>query len=169
MGIVAMMSVSLVERLGGAALVRTLGKAGFDGVIVPDLPLEESAPYREAASGAGLGFTLLIAPTSQPARAIEIAKASTGFVYLMARMGITGEQSEAPQLSKPVAELREAGCPPIAVGFGISSPEHVRAVVAEADAANVGSALVRRLSDSKGPASEAEAFCVALTAGLGRS
>ncbi len=168
-GIVAMVSVSLVEKLGGAAFVRTLADAGFDGVIVPDMPLEESARYREAASRVGLGFTLLIAPTSQPSRAIEIAKASTGFVYLMARTGITGEQTQAPLISKPVAGLREAGSPPIAVGFGISSPEHVRAVVAVADAAIVGSALVRRLADSTSPAAEAEAFCRALAAGLDRS
>ncbi len=167
-GIVAMVSVSLVERLGGVSFLAKLADAGFDGVIVPDLPFEESPPYRVAASKAGLGFTHLIAPTTPPARAIEVAKASTGFVYLMARTGITGEQAEAPRIAGPVAGLKGASSPPIAVGFGISTSDHVREVVAHADAAIVGSAMVRRLAGSSDPVAEAQAFCTELAGGLGR-
>jgi tryptophan synthase alpha chain len=173
LGIVAMVSVSLVHRNGGAAFVRTLAEAGFDGVIVPDVTLEASGALRAAATEAGIGFALLIAPSTPPARAAEIAQACSGFVYLLARAGITGEQSETPQITGRVSKLRQAMASggggsglPIAVGFGISTAEHVRGVVADADAAIVGSALVRRLAGASDPVGEAERFCAELAKGL---
>jgi tryptophan synthase alpha chain len=173
LGIVAMVSVSLVHRNGGAAFVRTLAEAGFDGVIVPDVTLEASGALRAAAAEAGIGFALLIAPSTPPARAAEIAQACSGFVYLLARAGITGEQSETPQITGRVSKLRQAMASggggsglPIAVGFGISTAEHVRGVVADADAAIVGSALVRRLAGASDPVGEAERFCAELAKGL---
>jgi tryptophan synthase alpha chain len=179
LGIVAMVSVSLVHRNGGAAFVRTLAEAGFDGVIVPDVTLEASGALRAAATEAGIGFALLIAPSTPPARAAEIAQACSGFVYLLARAGITGEQSETPQITGRVSKLRQAmgsggsggsggggSGLPIAVGFGISTAEHVRGVVADADAAIVGSALVRRLAGASDPVGEAERFCAELAKGL---
>lgn len=151
-GLVAMCSVSIVERMGGAKgfAARAAG-AGFDGLIVPDAPLEESMALRSAAADAGLTLSLLIAPTTPPDRAVRIAAACTGFVYLLARAGITGESASAPRVAQRVAELRRATSLPIACGFGISSPEHVRAVVGGpqgADAAIVGSALVRRMGEA---------------------
>jgi tryptophan synthase alpha subunit len=86
-------------------------------------------------------------------------------VYLVARSGITGERAEAADVSRPVAVLRRATQLPIACGFGISTAEHVRAVVKDADAAIVGSALVRRM-DGSDPVGEAEAFVRDLAAGL---
>ena len=173
LGIVAMVSVSLVHRNGGAAFVRTLAEAGFDGVIVPDVTLEASGALRAAAAEAGIGFALLISPSTPPARAADIAQACSGFVYLLARAGITGEQSETPQITGRVSKLRQAMASggggsglPIAVGFGISTAEHVRGVVADADAAIVGSALVRRLAGTSDPVGEAERFCGELAKGL---
>lgn len=149
LGIVAMVSMSIVHRMGGAnGFARSAKDAGFDGLIVPDAPLEESGELRDAARASGLSLSLLIAPTTPRDRAVEIAKASTGFVYMLARGGITGEQSELPDVSKRVSALREVTNLPIACGFGISSKEHVAAVVKHADAAIVGSALVRRMGDA---------------------
>ncbi len=170
-GLVAMVSVSIVHRMGGAAgFVRRAVEAGFDGFIFPDAPLEESAPLLEAARAAGASASLLIAPTTPLPRAAEIAKASTGFVYLLARAGITGERQSVPDVAPRVRKLREVTALPIAVGFGVSSAEHVREITREADAAIVGSALVRRMKDAAaggGDAVEAAAsFCRELVAGL---
>jgi len=148
-GLVAMVSVSLVYRIGGGrAFVERAAGAGFDGLILPDVPLEEAEAFGAMASEAGLTSSLLVAPTTARERAARIARASTGFVYMMARTGITGERQEAPEVADRVAVLRDATDLPIACGFGISTPEHVRAVVAHADAAIVGSALVRRMGES---------------------
>jgi tryptophan synthase alpha chain len=141
--------------------------AGFDGVIVPDCPVEEAGQLREQARAANLTFTLLVAPTTPAERAARIAQACRGFVYLLARAGITGERQEAPDIAGRVQALRQASDTPIACGFGISTAAHVRAVTEHADAAIVGSALVRRLSDASGdPARIAGSFTRDLAAGL---
>ena len=169
LGLVAMCSVSILHRLAAssnaAGVVARFKDAGFDGFIFPDLPLEES----------GMTSTLLIAPTTPVGRAEQIAKACTGFVYLLARAGLTGERSELPDIAGRVQKLRTMTDLPVAVGFGVSSPEHVRHVVASADAAIVGSALVRRMADAVAGAPDAnaaaaevaEAFGRQLAAGLG--
>ncbi|MGH7242898.1 MAG: tryptophan synthase subunit alpha [Phycisphaerales bacterium] len=172
-GLVAMVSISIMQRLASGSdlrpIVNRFRDAGFDGFIFPDLPLEESDPWRTAASDAGLSCTFLIAPTTPPERAAKIAAASTGFLYLLARSGITGERSEMPDLSGRIQELRKTSQLPIAVGFGISTPDHVRHVVQTADAAIVGSAMVRRLSDIPAGQSAAQVagdFCRQLASGL---
>lgn len=148
LGLVAMVSYSIVQRYGLNEFVQRSAAVGFDGFIFPDLPLEESAPARAAAAAVGLTCSLLIAPNTPPARAREIANACTGFVYLLARIGITGAHSEVPEIGARVAELRNHGAmtTPIACGFGISSPDAVHAVTQHADAAIVGSALIKRLT-----------------------
>ncbi len=170
-GIVAMVSVSIVSAMGGGeGFCRLAREAGVDGLIVPDCPLEESRALGDAAREAGLTLSLLISPTTPRERAGAIAAASTGFVYMLARGGITGERDEAPEIGPRVRELRESTDLPIACGFGIATPEHVRAVVAHADGAIVGSALVRRLRDAHergGNAIEVgEAFVRELAGGL---
>lgn len=174
LGIVAMVSVSIVERMGGpAGFCERARRAGVDGLIVPDVPLEESGALRDAARQQGLSCSLLIAPTTPPERAAAIARACTGFVYLLARTGITGESAGTPDVAKRVAFLRTVTDLPIACGFGLSTAEHVAGVVAHADAAIVGSALVRRLADAakagKDPVREARAFVEELTIGLASS
>jgi tryptophan synthase alpha chain len=101
--------------------------------------------------GAGLNTIFLAAPTSSPERLKMIAKASNGFVYAVSRTGVTGEQQElAGDLKQFLQRLRSYTTSPIAVGFGISRPEHVRAVWQEADAAVVGSSIVKEVEKHAG-------------------
>lgn len=147
LGVVAMVSYSIVHRLGGQAFVRQAKQAGFDGFIFPDLPLEESDAIREAVASEEMILSMLIAPTTPDARAERIAQASSGFVYVVSRAGITGERSELPaELPQRLRRLREATDLPMAVGFGISTAAQVRQVVEVADAAIVGSALMRQVA-----------------------
>lgn len=148
MGLVAMVSYSIVFRMGPQRFITQAAEVGFDGFIFPDLPLEEAAPVGQMARDAGLISSLLISPTTPDDRAAAIAAASTGFVYVLARTGITGARADLPpQLPERLKKLRAVTDLPIAVGFGISRPEHVQAVTQVADAAIVGSALVKRLGE----------------------
>jgi tryptophan synthase alpha chain len=170
-GIVAMASVSLVQAQGGPRGFATKARdAGFDGCIFPDAPLEESDELSEACKVAGLTCSLLIAPTTPEARAKQIAEKCTGFVYMLARSGITGERRDAPEIADRVRVLRRNTGLPIACGFGISTADHVRAVVEHADAAIVGTALVRRLTTAHAQgqplATEAGSFLTELSVGL---
>ncbi|GJM17969.1 MAG: tryptophan synthase alpha chain [Phycisphaeraceae bacterium] len=169
-GLVAMVSVSLVHAAGIEAFIGRAKDAGFDGFIFSDAPLEESGELTAAAADAGLTCTLLVSPTTPKDRAERIARACTGFVYMLARSGITGERSDAPDVADRVRALRSATDTPIACGFGISSADHVRAVVNEADGAIVGSALVRRLSEASFRGEDyvraGEAFTAELATGL---
>jgi len=151
LGLVAMVSYSIVYRHGVARFIAELAEAGLDGLIVPDLSLEEAAPVQRSATEAGLTVSLLIAPTTPIERAKRIAAASTGFVYIVSRSGITGAQQSLPrELPERLNVLRQVTDLPLAVGFGISSPEQVREVVAVADAAIVGSAMVRTIESERG-------------------
>lgn len=155
-GIVAMISMSLVHRLSAtksgpwsaAPFIAQCKEAGIDGLIVPDAPMEVSGQLAEAAKAAEISYSHLISPTTPPARIEALAQASTGFVYVLARVGITGEQQALPQIGPLVARVRQATKLPIAVGFGVSTAEHVRKVVEHADAAIVGSTLVKRMRES---------------------
>jgi tryptophan synthase alpha chain len=180
LGLVAMVSVSIVQRMGAGAgpegstgprkFVVDAKAAGFDGFIVPDLPVEESAPLINAARAEGLVVSLLVAPTSPPERVARIVGACSGFVYLLARAGITGERSEAPDVAAGVARIRQLTDLPIACGFGISTADHVRAVTRHADAAIVGSALIRAMTQAReraeNPVAEAAKLVAELASGL---
>lgn len=151
MGLIAMVSYSIVHRMGAERFVSEAADAGLDGFIFPDLPLDEAARVSAVVSEAGLTSSLLIAPTTPDDRAAEIARASTGFVYVVARTGITGARAELPEgLTDRLTELRGVTDLPMAVGFGISSADHVRAVTRVADAAIVGSALVKAIGSHVG-------------------
>ena len=143
-------------------------------MIIPDVPLEEASPIVHTAAARGLTASLLVAPSTPLERAGLICEHCTWFVYVLARAGITGEQGGGPgdAIRQRIAELRTVTDLPLAVGFGISSPEHVSTVVSsdagDADAAIVGTALVRRMTEA-GPglaAGAAAAFCSELAAGL---
>ncbi|MCC7146087.1 MAG: tryptophan synthase subunit alpha [Phycisphaeraceae bacterium] len=150
MGVVAMVSFSIVHRMGVGSFIQQARAAGFDGFIFPDLPLEESHDVRAQVAQAGLTCSLLISPSTPLARAEQIARACTGFIYLMARAGLTGERASLPvDLTDRIARLRQVSDLPIAVGFGISTPQQVRQVLQAADAAIVGSAIVRRLTSCR--------------------
>ena len=120
--------------------------AGVDGFIIPDLPVEEAADYRKTASTCGLETIFLASPATSKERLEKIVEASSGFLYLVSRFGVTGTQTSVAdstvQLIKRVQQTT-AGRIPLAVGFGISKPEHVKTVIAAgADAAIVGSAFI---------------------------
>jgi len=137
-----------LERLADDAV-----RAGFDGVLASDLTVEESATFSDVMRGAGLNTVFLVAPTSSPERMKRIAATSNGFLYAVSRTGVTGEQQElAVELKAFLQALRQHTAAPIAVGFGISRPEHVRAVWQEADAAVVGSSIVKEIEQHIGKA-----------------
>ncbi|MFM2163826.1 MAG: Tryptophan synthase alpha chain [Planctomycetota bacterium] len=146
--VLAMVSYSIVGRMGVERFIAAGVDRGVSGFIVPDADPGVAEEISRTASARGAAFCALIAPTTPAARAARLAAISTGFVYLLARAGVTGERSEAPDVSDRVAVLRTLTDAPIAVGFGLSSAEHVHAIGAQADGAIVGSALVRRMAEA---------------------
>lgn len=159
LGLVAMVSVSIVWRVGVGAFLDKCVAAGFDGLIVPDLPAEEAESFATACRGAGLSLSLLVAPTTTPERLGMIARQSSGFVYLLARVGITGTGTAgaktggatgpgATDVRTMVANIRAHTSLPIACGFGVSTPAQAAEVAEFADAVIVGSALVERMGQA---------------------
>jgi len=148
--IVAMLSYAIIHRTGAGAFLGQAVVAGVDGMIVPDLPVEESEELLRRATDHGLKLIQLVTPTTPRDRALQIARTTTGFLYYVSVAGITGERKAMPpDLAENVAWLRSETDLPICIGFGISSPEHVRALAPVADGLIVGSALVRRLADAE--------------------
>jgi tryptophan synthase alpha chain len=137
--------------------------AGANAVLVTDLTPEESEGFRESLDRHELDTIFLVAPTSSPERAELISKCSRGFVYLVSRTGVTGVQDKLSDSILPtLARIRRCTSLPVAVGFGISQPEQVRAVWNVADGAVVGSAIVSRIEkgrDSKDLVSQVGNFC----------
>jgi len=132
-------------------LAKDAAAAGFDGVLASDLPVEESSAFVRAMHGAGLNTVFLVAPTSSPERMKKIAEVSTGFLYAVSRTGVTGEQQQlAGDLKEFLRALRRCTQSPVVVGFGISRPEHVKAVWEEADGAAVGSSIVKEIEQHIG-------------------
>jgi len=130
-------------RYGLERLADEARDAGVDGFIMTDLPPEEAAEWKAIADARGLGTVFLLAPTSTPERIALGARLSSGFVYCISRTGVTGVRAELPADLRALLErIRAATDRPIAVGFGVSTPEHVRRIGAWADAAVVGSAIV---------------------------
>ncbi|MHC5025469.1 MAG: tryptophan synthase subunit alpha [Planctomycetota bacterium] len=166
LGIVAMVSHSIVHRTGAEAFTASAAAAGFDGLIVPDLDLDTADGLRALTDAAGLTLSPLVAPTTEGPRLERIVGLATGFVYVLARAGITGESTDLPDVAGRVEALRAMTDLPLAVGFGISTAEHVRHVTRSADAAIVGSALVRRMSGPGDAVAEAGAFIGDLARGL---
>jgi tryptophan synthase alpha chain len=147
--LLAMLSYSIVYRKGVGNFIQQAADAGFDGLILPDLSLEEAPEVARIASQDGLCLAMLISPVTPPDRWEKIAATSTGFVYYMSVSGITGERDQLPpELINNVRSLRAASGRPVIVGFGISKAEHVRQVCQEADGAIIGSALVRRIMEA---------------------
>ena len=153
MALVAMVSYSIVFRHGVEAYLDDAAQAGFDAVLIPDLPLEEAAAVGPAAAERNLAGVMLVAPTSPPRRRLEIATQSRGFVYYISVRGITGERAKLPEETMlGVAELKKHIETPICVGFGISNPEMVATACEVADGAIVGSAVVKRIGKLAGAA-----------------
>jgi tryptophan synthase alpha chain len=147
--LVTMVSYAIVYRHGLAEYVADAKAAGVAGLIVPDMPVEESGPLAQICRREELSLIQLITPTTPRDRALRIAEQTTGFIYYVSVTGITGERESLPkQLVDNVAWLREQTPLPICIGFGISRPEHVRLLRPVADGLIVGSAIVRRVAEA---------------------
>ena len=145
--LVAMVSYSIVFRYGVDRFATDAKSAGFNGILIPDLPPPEAALICQTMNHAGLETVLLVAPTTSPERRAEIARLSTGFIYYLSVSGITGERSQLPaDLPGNVTALKAITDVPVCVGFGISTPAHVAELSQIADGAIVGSAMVKRMN-----------------------
>jgi tryptophan synthase alpha chain len=153
-GIILFSYLNPVLRLGLEVFAKAAKDAGADGVLLTDMIVEEADEYLRVMHENGLAPVFLAAPTSPDERLKAIAENSQGFVYAISRVGITGTQTELASDAKGLVErIRKFTKLPIALGFGVSTPEHVRAVGGFADAAVVGSAIVALIE--KTPAAEA--------------
>jgi tryptophan synthase alpha chain len=140
--------------------------SGASGLIVPDLPHDEAGPLRAACDERGLALVPLAAPTSTDERLAEIAADARGFVYTVSLTGTTGERAELPPgLAATVERVRASATVPVAVGFGISTPDHARAVAEVADGVIVGSRVVR--ASGEGGAAAVGELVAELAAALG--
>jgi tryptophan synthase alpha chain len=145
--LVTMVSYAIVYRHGLQKYVDDVCRRGIAGLIVPDLPVEESAQLCEICSKCDISLIQLVTPTTPRERAVRIAETSTGFLYYVSVAGITGERTALPpELVENVGWLRTQTDLPICIGFGISTPEHVRLLAPVADGLIVGSAIMRRIA-----------------------
>jgi tryptophan synthase alpha chain len=153
-----------LERFAAAA-----SDAGTDGVLATDLTPEEAGSYRGALRAKGLDTIFLAAPTSTGERLKRIAETSSGFLYLISRTGVTGARDVLPEgVTELARRARNFTKLPIAIGFGISRPEHVSGLFGVADAAVVGSALVAEIEKASGAAAAAVAALISRLKGAGR-
>jgi tryptophan synthase alpha chain len=160
--LVAMTYYNVVAHMGHERFAGLAEKAGVSGAILPDLSLEELGDWPEVAGAHGIAPVLLVAPSTPPARTKEICARSRGFVYAVARMGVTGERTAlSDDVAGVVEKIRACPSPPVLVGVGVSTPEQAYDVSRMADGVIVGSALVRHVLDGGGPEG-AGAFVAAL-------
>ena len=137
-----------ILRMGADQFADAAQAAGVDGVLVLDLPLEEASEFRDLLTERGIDTILLLSPTTSDARLLQAASLGSGFLYAISRLGVTGARDTVASGAKEmVARIRAVSELPIALGFGISKPEHVREVGQWADAAVVGSALVEQIAE----------------------
>jgi tryptophan synthase alpha chain len=159
-----------ILQYGLESFAAAAARAGVDGALVVDLSPEEAENYLRAMRAQNLDTIFLASPTSPDARLQRAAELSTGFFYLISRTGVTGERNEIAAGVQPLVErVRRFTSLPLAVGFGISTPAQVREVQAHADAAVVGSAVVRAIEERYSQAGPAaiEQFVLGLKAGAG--
>ena len=167
--LIAMGYVNPIFHAGPVRFCREAVAAGFDGVIVPDLPPEEAGDLIRAARPVRLATIFLAAPTSPPARLAMIARCSTGFIYCVSLTGVTGARRQVPrEVTHQIRALRHLTTLPLAVGFGVSRPEHVRWVSSVADGVIVGSAVVQAVAAAGGRPSAVARFVKPLVAATRR-
>lgn len=139
-----------IFKLGFGEFARRAKASGMDGILLVDMPVEESDELQAVCRREDLSLIFLAAPTTTPERLGRVLKAGTGFLYYISRTGITGEQDAfQADFESKVAAIKQASRMPVVVGFGISTPDHVRTVCRLADGVVVGSALVRRTLEKK--------------------
>lgn len=140
-----------ILRLGAEVFADRAQAAGVDGVLVLDLPIEEADGFRAMLAQRGIDTILLLSPTTSDQRLRKAAALGSGFLYAISRLGVTGVRDQLAEGAEDmVRRIRAVSSLPIALGFGISTPEHVRRVGEWADAAVVGSALVNVIADAGG-------------------
>jgi len=167
--VVVMGYVNLVLARGAQAFARALVDAGASGLIVPDLPLEESDEVLAACDEAGLALVPLVAPTSSPERLEAIGRRARGFVYAVSVVGTTGERTSLADHVGPLLErVGAASAVPVALGFGISTPDHAAAAAAAgADGVIVASRLMREAADAPDPGAAVAVLVRGLRQALG--
>jgi tryptophan synthase alpha chain len=139
-----------LQAMGLAAFFKRAKAAGVDGLIVPDLIPEEAGPYEPLARKYGIDLIYLVAPTTPKARILQVAKKTHGFLYAVSITGVTGVRKALPPVVARYLKSIQSACQkPIAVGFGLTTPEQVRRVSRHADGVIIGSALIREIEKSK--------------------
>lgn len=152
-----------ILAFGEAAYVQAAADAGVQGFIVPDLPPEEADTLEALANDAGLALVHFLAPTSNPQRIADVVRRAQGFIYLVSVTGVTGARTNmAHDLGAFVARVRAQAAVPLAVGFGIGSPETAAQVGAMADGVIVGSALINAVNAADDKPAAARAFVKSL-------
>ncbi len=161
-----------IFHYGATKFAEDAAAAGADGLLIPDLPPEEGGELAEFCKSRGLKMIYLVAPTTTAERRELIARASTGFIYYISLRGVTGARADLPSdLTDNVKALKKITDLPVAVGFGISTPQHARQVASLADGVVVGSALINVIEASAGKPGLREAvqsFAARLIAALRR-
>jgi len=138
-----------ILRLGSETFADRARAAGVDGVLVLDLPIEEAGDFRDMLASRGIDTILLLSPTTTDERLRKAAALGSGFLYAISRLGVTGARDQVAEGAQEMVErIRRASDLPVALGFGLSKPEHVREVGRWADAAVVGSALVSVIAEA---------------------
>ncbi len=164
--LVAMTYYNLVFHMGDERFAGEMVDAGFSGMILPDVPMEEQGPWKAAADAAGIETVLLAGPVTPDDRLARVCEQSRGYVYGVNLMGITGERvslgEQGAILAKRMKALTDK---PVLMGFGVGSPEQAVEVSAEADGAIVGTAIVRRILEGETP-EQLHAFVASLRAAL---
>jgi tryptophan synthase alpha chain len=161
--VLAMTYANPVMQIGWSAFVDRLESAGAAGIIVPDLPLEECGPLREAADQRGLGVVQFVSPTSDNQRIDAVAAANPAFIYGVADMGVTGERSSNSAHARALSErVRDRTTAPLVFGVGISTPEQAAAVRDFSDGVIVGTAIVRRVLEADDAHGAAQAVAEAV-------
>lgn len=171
MPVVMMVSYAMIFRRGIDRYLSDAKSAGVSGLIVPDLPIEESSALADQCKAEDISLIQLITPTTPRDRAKEIAKRSTGFIYYVSVAGITGERTQLPtDITDNLNWLREQTDLPICVGFGIAGPAQVELLAPHADGLIVGSAIVRRIHDAAqagiSPVESVQEFCKTILSAL---
>jgi tryptophan synthase alpha chain len=145
-----------ILRIGAERFADRARDAGVDGVLVLDLPIEEAGEFRAMLGARGIDTILLLSPTTSDVRLRQAAALGSGFLYAISRLGVTGAREDVAEgAEEMVRRIRSVSDLPVALGFGISTPDHVRRVSQWADAAVVGSALVNVIAEA-GPATDLE-------------
>ena len=160
--IILMSYCNPIHAMGIDRFFKAARQCGVDGLIIPDMILEESRPYARSARSHGVDLIFLAAPTTPKARIREIARQTRGFLYAVSMTGVTGVQRAVPaRVAGFLKTVRSVSVRPVAVGFGVTTPAEVQAIARYADGVIVGSALIRAIRKSKAPSFKAAGRFVA--------